>query len=130
MLSLPHSIDTEGKALYNRDNSREGNCMIDIPLVCELTPAEMTARRATLLPGLLASAEERIPLSDGFRWRFAASGAWLAAAAETIDAERQCCRFLRFVLTVEPGGGPIWLEITGPQGASEFLESLLQCDNL
>jgi hypothetical protein len=30
------------------------------------------------------------------------------------------------VLTVEPGSGPMWLEITGPQGTSEFLESLLQ----
>jgi len=99
--------------------------MSEMPMVCELTPAEITARRATLLPGLLAHAEERTPLSDGFRWRFAASAVCLAAVAETIDAERQCCRFLRFVLTVEPGG-PMWLEITGPQGTSEFLESLLQ----
>jgi hypothetical protein len=100
--------------------------MNETPVACELTPAEIAARRATLLPGLLARAEERIPLADGFRWRFAASAACLAAAAETIDAERQCCRFLQFVLTIEPGGGPMWLEITGPQGTSEFLESLLQ----
>jgi hypothetical protein len=53
----------------------------------------------------------------------------IAAAAETINAERQCCRFLRFVLTIEPGDGPIWLEITGPQGTSALLESLLQGDN-
>jgi hypothetical protein len=103
--------------------------MSELPIVCELTPAEITARRETLLPGLLAQAEERTPLADGFRWRFAPSGAWLAAAAETINTERQCCRFLRFVLTVEPGGGPIWLEITGPQGTAAFLESLLQGDN-
>jgi hypothetical protein len=99
--------------------------MSELPITCELTPAEIKARRATLLPGLLARAEERTPLPDGFRWRFTASADCLAAVAETIDAERQCCRFLRFVLTVEPGGGPIWLEITGPQGTSEFLESLL-----
>jgi hypothetical protein len=99
--------------------------MNETPIVCELTPAEITARRATLLPGLLTRAEEWMPLADGFRWRFAASAACLAAVVETIDAERQCCRFLRFVLTVEPDGGPMWLEITGPQGTSEFLESLL-----
>jgi hypothetical protein len=29
------------------------------------------------------------------------------------------------VLTVEPGNGSMWLEITGPQGTTEFLESLL-----
>jgi hypothetical protein len=48
----------------------------------------------------------------------------LTAIAETINAERQCCRFLRFVVTVESGGGPLWLEITGPHGTPAFLESL------
>ena len=52
-----------------------------LPIACELTPAEITARRDTLLPGLLAQAVEQIPLPYGFRWRFAASGAFLATAA-------------------------------------------------
>ena len=99
--------------------------MRDLPIMCELTQDEITARRATLLPGLLAQAEERTALPDGFRWRFAASGEFLAAAAETMNTERHCCRFLRLVLTVEPGGGPMWLEITGPQGTVEFLETLI-----
>ena len=98
--------------------------MRQLPVACELTPAEMTARRDTLLPGLLAQAAERVPLPNGFRWRFAASGEFLAAAAETMNTERQCCRFLRFVLIIEPDGGPIWLEITGPEGTAEFLEAL------
>src|SRR5262249_39332694 len=93
----------------------KGNCMRELPIMCELPKDEITARRATLLPGLLAQAAERMPLPHGMRWRFAASGEFLAAAAETINTERQCCRFLRFVLKVEPDGGPIWLEITGPQ---------------
>jgi len=96
-----------------------------LPLACELTPAEITARRATLLPGLLEQAAERTPLPNGFRWRFITSGACLAAVAETINTERQCCRFLRFVVTIEPDGGPLWLEITGPPGTTEFLETLL-----
>jgi hypothetical protein len=100
--------------------------MSGFPIACALTPAEITARRVALLPGLLARAEERTTLSDGCRWRFVASGDLLAAAAETINAERQCCRFLRFVLTVEPDGGPMWLEITGPQGTIEFLETLIR----
>ncbi len=97
-----------------------------LPIVCELTPAEIQMRRAALFPGLLVQAEERTALPNGFRWRFVASDEFLAAAAETIKAERQCCRFLRFVLTVEPDGGPMWLEITGPQGTSEFLETLIR----
>jgi hypothetical protein len=100
--------------------------MSELPIACELTPAEITARRTALLPGLLARAEERTTLCNGFRWRFSASSEVLTVAAETINAERQCCRFLQFVLTVEPGGGSMWLEITGPQGTAEFLESLLR----
>ncbi len=41
--------------------------------------------------------------------------------ATTIAAERRCCRFLQFVLTMEPDEGPVWLEVTGPPGTAEFL---------
>jgi hypothetical protein len=98
--------------------------MKDLPIACELTPAEIKARREGLFPGLLAQEQERVAVRGGFRWRFAASGEFLAAAAKTIDAERQCCRFLRFVLTVEANTSSIWLEITGPRGTAEFLSTL------
>jgi hypothetical protein len=99
--------------------------MQELPIACALTPAEIEARRTTLLPGLVAQAVERISLPNGFRWRFEASDAVLAAAVATINSERQCCRFLRFVLTVEPNGGALWLDITGAQGTVAFLEALL-----
>ena len=69
--------------------------MKELPIACELTPAELEARRVGLLPGLLAQATERVPLSNGFRWRFAPSTEVLMTAVKTIDAERQCCRFLK-----------------------------------
>src|SRR5688572_19838236 len=98
--------------------------MTELPIACELSPAELQARREGLIPALLALGQERIKLNNGFRWRFAASGEFLAAAVDTIDAERRCCRFLQFVLTVEPDAGSMWLEITGPPGTAEFLETL------
>jgi hypothetical protein len=49
----------------------------------------------------------------------------LAIVATFIDLERRCCAFLRFRLTVEPGGGPIWLELTGPPGTRELLAAEL-----
>ena len=98
--------------------------MKELPIACELTAAELVERRQGLLPGLLRSAQERIGVNDGFRWRFAPQSDLLAAVVQTIDAERQCCRFLRFGLTVEADAGPIWLEVTGPKGTAEFLEEL------
>lgn len=96
-----------------------------LPIACELTPAELDLRREGLLAGLLALALERITITNGLRWRFVPTAEFLTAAVQVIDAERQCCRFLRFVLTVEPGGGDMWLEITGPEGTAEFLNSLI-----
>lgn len=99
--------------------------MKELPVACELTPVELEARRQRLLRGLLAQAAERVALTEGFRWRFAPSTDLLLTAAKTIDAERQCCRFLKFALTIEPAGGDIWLEVTGPEGTREFLATLL-----
>jgi hypothetical protein len=44
--------------------------------------------------------------------------------AHAIDAERRCCRFLRFDLTVEPDAGPVVLDLTGPPGTREFIAAL------
>jgi hypothetical protein len=98
--------------------------MRELPIACELTPAQLEERRQALLPGLLTRALERKAIVGGFRWRFAPQRDLLAAVVQAIDLERQCCRFLRFDLTVEPEAGPIWLGVTGPPGTAEFLESL------
>jgi hypothetical protein len=99
--------------------------MSDLPIVCTLTPDTLNTRRAALLPGLFARAQVRDALPEGYRLRFAPEGDTLATIAHTVNAERQCCRFLRFEIMVEPDGGPIWLEVTGPSGAREFLDALL-----
>jgi hypothetical protein len=49
----------------------------------------------------------------------------LSLVARAVEAERHCCRFLRFVITAEPDGGPIALEVSGPPGAREFVTALL-----
>ena len=96
-----------------------------IPIACSLTPGDLAARRNELLPGLAALALERVDRADGFAWRFEARTDVLQALVATIDAERQCCAFLRFELTVEPGSGPIWLAVSGPAGTKELLADLV-----
>lgn len=77
-----------------------------------------------MLPGLFRRAVASEPLPNGVRLQFDASSEVLQAIVSTIDAERQCCRFLRFELTLEPDGGPIRLTLTGPAGTAEFLSAL------
>ena len=96
-----------------------------LPIACTLTPGELAALRDGLLPGLLCKARAQEPIPGGFRWRFNPEAGLLNEAAAVIDAEHRCCRFLRFVLRVEEGEGPVWLEVTGPTGTEDFLTRLL-----
>lgn len=95
-----------------------------LPIVCELTPEAVRARRAGLLPGLAARAERREELPDGYRLTFVPSSETLRAIADVVATERRCCRWLHFQMTVEPDNGPIVLTLSGPRGAREFLSAL------
>lgn len=99
--------------------------MADLPIACALTPETVATRKAALLPGLAHRAELREETTDGYRLRFAASTDTLQAILTTVDAERQCCRFLRFDLALEPDNGPMWLTMSGPSGTRAFLSALL-----
>jgi hypothetical protein len=96
----------------------------DLPIMCTLTPVALKSRREGLLSDLLKRAQSHDELPLGLRLQFAPADDTLAIIAQTIEAERHCCRFLRFGITVEPDGGPISLELTGPPGTREFISAL------
>lgn len=64
-------------------------------------------------------------MPEGYAFSLPSDGGWLLEVANLVDVERQCCPFLRFRITVEAGGGPIRLELSGPEGAKEFLRAML-----
>jgi hypothetical protein len=99
--------------------------MVDLPIACSLSPAALKARRENLLNVLWDRADERYELSNGYRLRFSMHSDILDSIARTIDAERQCWRFLCFTLTIEPADGGIVLDLTGPPGTREFLVAML-----
>jgi hypothetical protein len=97
----------------------------ELPIACTLQPRELAARAAALLPGVARLAISRIPIEGGYRFEFAPSSETLSAIVGAIDADRQCCRFLRFQLTIDPDQGPVRLDVTGPAGTREFLGELV-----
>lgn len=99
--------------------------MTDFPIACTLDPATLKTRREGLLRELVRRAEHSEARSDGYRLRFVPTEDALTLIARTVNAERRCCRFLRFTLTVEPNEGPVYLDLTGPAGTGEFLAALL-----
>ena len=94
-----------------------------LPIACSLTSAELQERRSTLLQKVRSAVLEVKELDDGYAYSFPSEGKWLRELASLIDLERQCCPFLRFRITVEANGGPMWLDLTGPEGTKEFLVS-------
>ena len=100
--------------------------MTDLPIACNLTSAELQARRRTVLDKVRRAVLEVRELENGYAYAFPAEGNWLREMAGVIDLERQCCPFLRFQLTVEASGGLLWLEMTGPEGTKAFLLSTFE----
>lgn len=99
--------------------------MSGVPIVCTLLPGELNARAADLLPNVARLSTSQIDVDNGYRFEFVADADCIQLIGRMIDAERQCCRFLRFQLTVEPNGGAIVLDVTGPSGTREFLATIL-----
>lgn len=100
--------------------------MSDLPVACTLDPSTLQTRREGLLARLAGSAVRREPLTDGLRLEFSATSENLTLIGRVIDAERKCCRFLQFQLTVAPNEGPVVLVLTGPAGTPEFLDALIE----
>jgi hypothetical protein len=96
----------------------------DLPIACSLTDPEFQRRRADLLQTFQGALLETKELADGYAYRFPSGGNWIAELAQLITFERECCPFMQFNLRVEPANGPLWLELTGPAGTKDFLESL------
>jgi hypothetical protein len=104
--------------------------MRDLPIACTLSPGERRGRASELLPELLTRAESYERLDEGLRLRFTASSETLLAITRVLDTERQCCQFFRFRLTIEPGLGPILLDVQGPAGTAGFLTDLIATTSL
>jgi hypothetical protein len=99
--------------------------MPELPIICTLSPDALRTRREGLLSELVKRSAGHELLPEGIRLRFVPSAETLSSITGAIEAERHCCRFLRFTLTVEPDEGQFVLELTGPQGTLEFVTALL-----
>ena len=95
--------------------------MTNLPIVCTLTPGcPRYAAGGIVGRGAATCQESRVCCLKAFASPFEPSAEAFAAVARRSDAERHCCRFVRFQITVEADGGPIALEMDGPTGTRAF----------
>ena len=100
--------------------------MADLPIACTLTPEALRTRREGLLMDLAAACGTPGGSQRRTAPRVAPSAETITLIARAVEAERHCCRFLRFAMTVEPDGGPVRLELTGPAGTRDFVSALIE----
>lgn len=97
----------------------------EIPVACCLSNEELRNREATLLAQFKAALIESEEVDNGYLVRVRGDNKSIGLVAELIMAERECCPFLKFELSLEPGMGPVSILMTGPAGTKEFLRSIL-----
>jgi hypothetical protein len=95
-------------------------CQSEKQIVCKLTTRELQNRKATVIQKLKLLVLDKENVSNGYRFKFSASDQVLDQLIDFVKTERVCCDFFTFSLIVE--NTYVWLTITGPEGAKEFLE--------
>ena len=118
--------------LKYRGNSRvsdamEGSQRVDLLIACALNvfDEDEEKRHLSLSLTVRSSCVRVQELSDGFAFQYPADPALYLRLAEWVTLERKCCSFLTFDLEFGRGGGPIWLRLTGREGAKGFLRSYM-----
>ena len=101
---------------------------MSLPVACSLMDSELQERRRNVLQRVISMVSEVKEVDHGFIYRFPSDGALISELANLVELEHQCCPFLKFTITVEPGDGPVWLEMSGPQGTKEFLATIFTSD--
>lgn len=96
----------------------------ELPIACNLNDSQFQRRRTEPVKTFQKKVLEIKELDEGFAYRFAADENQIADLAQLITFERECCPFLEFNLRIEAANGPVWLELTGPEGTKDFLQSL------
>jgi hypothetical protein len=84
-------------------------------------PSEKRAHYRQLVEALLHAITERRELPDGYSSRVDNEHPTTDQLVEWVNLERQCCPFFGFEILWEPENGPVWLQLTGPQGVKDFI---------
>ena len=90
-------------------------------LSCKLSSAKLVKRKETVLKSLKQQILETIELSDGYAFKFPGTDKVVDELTEFIKTERTCCDFFIFGLSISGDKSEAWLELTGPEGAKDFI---------
>jgi hypothetical protein len=85
-----------------------------------LTPEERV-RQHELAQAIAGSKLETKELTDGYAFRLQPEKVSITDLAEWVGAERKCCPFFDFEISLGREGGALWLKLTGAEGVKDFM---------
>jgi hypothetical protein len=95
-------------------------------LTCKLTSPEFRRRKETVIKSLRSQILQKKNLANGYSYKFVGTDKMVDELAEFIKTERACCDFFVFNLSISGDKTEAWLEITGPEGAKDFIAKELE----
>ncbi len=114
---------TKGNAMLTNNTVKN-----EVTIACNPNAIPTAMREQWVKTGkeVYAAVEEVQDMPDGYRFRLPPNSAMLLKVAEYITHERLCCAFIRFTVEIEPNSGPLWLRLTGGEGAKEYMRSVFE----
>lgn len=97
-------------------------------IACTLSTADLLGRLNGEIGRLLSEVEETVELEEGYRWRLAGTADQFEQVTRFIAAERECCSFFRFDLTLSPDHGPLYLTLGGSKEIKQFISQLMNLE--
>jgi|SRR5690606_2365717 len=92
---------------------------------CKLTSPELQKRKETVIASLKQQILIKKELQNGYAFKFQGTDKVLDELTEFIKTERECCDFFTFAISVSGDKSEAWLELTGADGAKDFIISEL-----
>lgn len=114
--------NTETKKTYNSTCKAENKSG---EMACKLTTAKLQERKETVLKSLKGKIVQKKELENGFAFKFPGTDEVLDELTAFIKTERACCDFFVFGLSISGDKREAWLELTGPNGAKDFISTEL-----
>ncbi|MBI2284009.1 MAG: hypothetical protein HYU71_09890 [Bacteroidetes bacterium] len=94
-------------------------------LSCKLTTPELQKRKETVIESLKQKVLDKKELTNGYVYKFSGTDEVLDELTEFIKTERLCCEFFTFGLSISGDKSEVWLELTGMDGAKDFITAEL-----
>jgi hypothetical protein len=125
-MSISLGASSQTKPSCTADCCKKVEKVKSTAFTCKLTTPELQERKATVLASLKKKVIEKKELKNGFVYKFENTKSIEDELNSFVKDEKECCDFLSFKITQSSDKKETLLEISGPEGAKDFITAELE----